>query len=75
VEPTKITAKTLREALKFFVEDDGYVDRLEADALRDLIYRDGRVSDDEKAFLREAIAGNNFDERALTILQTVLKHA
>jgi hypothetical protein len=73
VESTPITAKTLREALKFFIEDDGYVDRLEAEALRDLIYRDGRVSPDEKAFLQEAITANNFDSRALDILRTVLE--
>jgi hypothetical protein len=28
-----ITVRTLREALKFFLEDDNYVDRLEAGAL------------------------------------------
>jgi hypothetical protein len=74
-DQTKITVKTLRQALKFFIEDDGYVDRLEADALRGLIYQDGRVTPEEKAFLQEAIATNNFDERALAILETVLKHA
>jgi hypothetical protein len=75
MQPTPITARTLREALRFFLEDDGHVDRLEAEALRSLIYQDGRVTAEEKAFLQEAIAANNFDERALTILQTVLKHA
>jgi hypothetical protein len=43
--------------------------------LRGLIYQDGRVTPEEQAFLQEAIATNNFDERALAILETVLKHA
>lgn len=73
--PTPITVRTLREALKFFVEDDGYIDRLEADTLSDLILRDGLVSQEEKDFLREAIATSNFDGRALDILQRLLKLA
>ncbi|MDB5101553.1 MAG: hypothetical protein JWM80_5974 [Cyanobacteria bacterium RYN_339] len=75
MESTGITAKTLREALKFFIEDDGHVDRLEAEALRGLIYQDGRVTPEEKAFLQEAVTGNNFDDRALAILETVIKNA
>ena len=67
-----ITVKTLRDALKFFLEDDQRIDRLEADALKDLILRDGLVSSEEKAFLVEAIGRCNFDDRALSILQQLL---
>lgn len=69
----RITSSTLREALKFFLEDDNMIDRLEAESLESLILRDGLVSDKEKEFLREAIAGANFDERALAILQKLLE--
>ena len=73
-EPTPVTAKTLREALQFFLEDDNYVDRLEADALASLITRDERVSEEEKAFLRDAIARVNFDQRALDVLKRLLDY-
>lgn len=67
-----ITVRTLREALKFFLEDDNYVDRLEAGALQDLILRDGKVSVEERAFLRKAIEDTNFDAAALKILEALL---
>lgn len=70
-QPT-ITARTLREALKFFLEDDNYVDRLEAGALKDLILRDGKVSAEEREFLRKAIEETNFDAVALRILEALL---
>ena len=72
-QSTAITAKTLREALKFFLEDDHHIDRLEADALQDLILRDGKVDAAEKQFLQEAIATCNFDERALNTLKHLLE--
>jgi hypothetical protein len=70
---TPVTVNTLRGALKFFLEDDHYIDRLEASALRDLILQDGLVSAEEKIFLQDAITHNNFDQRALDILQQLLK--
>lgn len=73
-QPT-ITVKTLREALKFLLEDDHMVDRLEAEALKDLILRDGVVSEGEKAFLQEAMESCNFDARALDILKRLIAQA
>jgi hypothetical protein len=68
-------AKTLREALKFFLEEDHYIDRLEAEGLKDLIMKDGKISDAERAFLEEAIQKANFDGQALGILKGLLERA
>jgi hypothetical protein len=73
VKPTGVTVSNLREALKFLLEDDNMIDRMEAEALVGLIQQDGRVTDEEKAFLNEAIAHSNFDERALNLLKAVLE--
>jgi hypothetical protein len=54
--------KTLTEALAFLLEGDGMIDRLEADALLDVILSDGKVTDEEKAFLEETLRSANFDE-------------
>lgn len=68
-------AKTLRQALEFFLEEDHYIDRLEAEGLKDLIMKDGKISDAERAFLEEAIAKANFDGRALEVLKGLLERA
>jgi hypothetical protein len=68
----EITVSTLREALEFFLEDDHFIDRLEAESLKELFLRDGRVSPEEKALLQEAITTQNFDARALDILKSLL---
>ena len=67
------TAKTLKEALSFFLEDDNLIDRLEANALMDLIMQDGKIDREEKQFLVEAIQSTNFDDRALATLQTLVE--
>jgi hypothetical protein len=54
--------KTLQEALAFLLEGDGMIDRLEADALLDVILSDGKVTAEEKEFLQEALGSANFDE-------------
>lgn len=69
------SAANLREALAFFLEDDNYIDRLEADGLASLIKADGKVSAEEKAFVQEAIAKANFDQQALDILKKLLEDA
>ncbi len=74
-DSTPSTAPNLREALKFFLEDDNYIDRLEADGLASLIKQDGQISADEKAFLQEAISRVNFDAQALEILKKLLEDA
>jgi hypothetical protein len=53
--------KTLQEALQFLLEGDGYVDRLEAQALLDVISADGKVSDEEREFLCETLQTTNLD--------------
>jgi hypothetical protein len=68
-----VSASTLREALKFFLEDDNYVDRLEADGIKTLIEQDGKISEEEKGFIRDALANVNFDAQALAILQKLLE--
>lgn len=67
------TAKNLKEALAFFLEDDNLIDRLEANALMDLIMQDGKIDTAEKQFLVEAIEKANFDDRALKTLQTLVE--
>lgn len=67
-----ITASTLREALAFFLEDDNMIDRLEGEALASLIVRDGLVSEEERTFLKDAMAKSNFDSRALATLKQLL---
>lgn len=67
------TAKNLKEALAFFLEDDNLIDRLEANALMDLIMQDGKIDTAEKQFLVEAIQSANFDERALNTLKTLVE--
>jgi hypothetical protein len=57
--------KTLQEALQFLLEGDGYVDRLEAQALIDVIRSDGQVTDEEKDFLCEVLENANLDGEAL----------
>jgi hypothetical protein len=57
--------KTLQEALSFLLEGDGYVDRLEAQALLDVIRSDGQVTDEEKDFLCEVLENANLDGEAL----------
>ena len=53
--------KTLQEALQFLLEGDGYVDRLEAQALLDVIASDGKVTQEEKDFLCETLQTANLD--------------
>lgn len=53
--------KTLQEALQFLLEGDGYVDRLEAQALLDVIVSDGKVTDEERDFLCETLKSANLD--------------
>ncbi|HEY9721946.1 MAG TPA: hypothetical protein V6D47_08015 [Oscillatoriaceae cyanobacterium] len=69
------TVANLREALKFFLEDDNMIDRLEASALKDLLLQDGKIDAEEKKFLQAAIQHSNFDSQALGILERLLEDA
>jgi hypothetical protein len=64
--------KTLEQALKDILKDDGKVSKWDAKALRELIMADGRVSTEEKLFLENALQDNNFDEDAYQMLNDLL---
>ncbi len=70
--PQDPSIHTLREALAFFLEQDNYIDRLEAEGLKNLILQDGQVTPEEHQFLEDAIRTNNFDSEALKILKDLL---
>lgn len=63
--------KQLAEALRLFIEN-GYLDRLEADALVELILADGKISDEERAFLESVVKTCNLEEAALLRLKGLL---
>ena len=65
------TRKQLADALRLFNEN-GYLDRLEADALVELILADGKISDDERTFLETVVTTCNFEEAALARLKGLL---
>jgi hypothetical protein len=66
------TTKTLEQALKDLLQDDGKVSKWDARALKELIMADGRVSTEEKLFLERALQDNNFDEDAQELLKEML---
>jgi hypothetical protein len=66
------TTKTLEQALKDLLQDDGKVSKWDARALKELIMADGRVSTEEKLFLERALQDNNFDEEAQSLLKELL---
>lgn len=66
------TTKTLEQALKDLLQDDGKVSKWDARALKELIMADGRVSTEEKLFLERALQDNNFDEDAQDLLKELL---
>lgn len=64
--------KTLEQALKDILQDDGKVSKWDAKAIRELIMADGRVSTEEKLFLERALQDNIFDADAAEILKDLL---
>jgi hypothetical protein len=66
------STKTLEEALKDILQDDGKVSKWDARALRELIMADGRVSTEEKLFLERALKDNHFDDEAYQMLNEML---
>lgn len=62
------TRAQLTEALRLFTAN-GYLDRLEADALVELILADGKISDDERAFLEGVITTCTIEDAALQRLK------
>lgn len=66
------TTKTLEQALKDILKDDGTITKWDAKALRELIMADGRVSTEEKLFLETAVKENSLDDQAYAMLSELL---
>jgi hypothetical protein len=69
---TVANMRSLNQALKDLLADDGKVSKWDAKALKELIMSDGRVSTEEKLFLEQAIQDNNLDEEAYEMLSQLL---
>lgn len=67
-----MSVRTLEEALKEVLSDDGKVSKYEAKVLRELIMSDGVVTEEEKMFLQKALSNNTFDDQAFELLSSVL---
>ncbi len=67
-----MSVRTLEEALKEVLSDDGKISKYEARVLRELIMSDGVVSEEEKMFLEKALSNNTFDDAAFELLSSVL---
>lgn len=63
---------TLEEALREVLQDDNKISKFEAKVLHELILADGKVSNEEKELLRQAISENQLDEEALKILSDMV---
>jgi hypothetical protein len=72
MEGPMATTKTLEQALKDILEDDGKISKWDAKAIKELIMADGRVSTEEKAFLEKAVRDNVLDEEATKMLHELL---
>ncbi len=67
-----MSVRTLEEALKEVLSDDGKISKYEAKVLRELIMSDGVVTEEEKMFLQKALSNNTFDDQAFELLSSVL---
>jgi hypothetical protein len=63
---------TLEKALKDILKEDHKVSKWDAEALKQLILADGRVSTEEKLFLERALQDNTFDRQSYKILHELL---
>ena len=70
-----MSVRSLEDALKECLSDDGKISKYEARVIRELIMADGVVSTDEKDFLEKALKNNTFDEQAFELLSDVLLRA
>lgn len=66
------TLKSLEQALKDILADDNKVSKYDAQAIRELILADGKVSREEKLFLERALQDNVFDDKAYEMLAQLL---
>jgi len=67
--------KSLQDALKEALADDGTITRYEARALREMVMADGIVSQDERELLQAALENNEFDDKAFELFQSMLLRA
>jgi hypothetical protein len=67
-----VTTRSLQEAIKECLSDDGKISKYEAKVIRELIMADGVVSDEEKKALETALENNQFDQEGFELLSGVL---
>ncbi len=70
-----MSVKSLEEAIKECLADDGKISKYEAKVIRELIMADGIVSSEERQFLENALRNNQFDEQGFELLSGVLLRA
>lgn len=70
-----MSVRSLEEAIKECLSDDGKISKYEAKVIRELIMADGIVSPDERHFLENALRNNQFDEAGFELLSGVLLRA
>ncbi|MBY0360080.1 MAG: hypothetical protein K2W82_18910 [Candidatus Obscuribacterales bacterium] len=64
--------KTLEQALKDILHDDGKISKYDAKAVKELILADGKISNEEVLFLERALLDNVFDSQAHEMLSRLL---
>lgn len=64
--------RSLQDAIKECLSDDGKISKYEARVIRELIMSDGVVSEEEKKVLAVALENNQFDEEGFELLSGVL---
>ena len=70
-----MSVRSLEEAIKECLADDGKISKYEAKVIRELIMADGIVSPDERQFLEGALRNNQFDQEGFELLSGVLLRA
>ncbi len=70
-----MSVRSLEEAIKECLSDDGKISKYEAKVIRELIMADGIVSPEERQFLENALRNNQFDEAGFELLSGVLLRA
>ncbi len=67
-----MSTRSLQDAIKECLSDDGKISKYEARVIRELIMSDGVVSEEEKRVLEAALNDNQFDEQGFELLSGVL---
>lgn len=70
-----MSVRSLEDAIKECLADDGKISKYEARVIRELIMSDGVVSQEERQFLENALRNNQFDEQGFELLSGVLLRA